>query len=95
MGAGPDKFGMMMEPIKTQNNMPPPYMQKFIAGPTRLEQNPLSEPSRNFNNNSPQKSHQLADYDLKNPDTQFERYKQLMTNQYYNNHANSSSANFY
>jgi hypothetical protein len=33
----------------------------------------------------------MADYDLKNPDVQFERYKHLMSNQYYNYHANSAN----
>ena len=34
----------------------------------------------------------LRNYDLKNPDTQYLRYKQLMNSQYYNLQANSTNA---
>ena len=40
-----DKYGKVMEPPKMNA---PPYLQKFVAGPLRLEQNPLSEPTRHF-----------------------------------------------
>jgi hypothetical protein len=64
-----------------------------------LESNPLSEPIRNFKNHSPQRStqnpqFQMTDYDLKNPDVQYERYKHLMANQYYNTNANSINTGF-
>lgn len=36
----------------------------------------------------------MHDYDLKKPDVQFERYKQLMQNNFYNTHANSSYQNY-
>jgi hypothetical protein len=32
---------------------------------------------------------QMQDYDLNNPDVQYERYKHLMTNQFYNPNVNS------
>jgi hypothetical protein len=31
----------------------------------------------------------MQDYDLKNPDVQYERYKHLMNNQFYNSNVNS------
>jgi hypothetical protein len=34
------------------------------------------------------------DYDLKNPDVQYERYKHLMSNQFYNTNANSAQLGF-
>lgn len=36
----------------------------------------------------------MTDYDLKNPDVQYERYKHLMANQYYNTNANSINTGF-
>ena len=87
-----DTMGRNMEPPRLNNQ--PPYMQRFVAGPARLESNPLSEPMRNFKgSNSPPKQQNflMADYDLKNPDVQYERYKNLMTHQYYNTNANSAN----
>ena len=66
-----------------------------MAGPTHLEANPLSEPMRSIKSNSKQSpSKQMQDYDLNNPDVQYERYKDLMSRQFYNNHANSMQVGF-
>ena len=47
-----DTHGKYMEPRPLVNNAP--YLQRFVAGPQRLEQNPLGEPMRNLKNgNSP------------------------------------------
>eukprot|EP00347_Sterkiella_histriomuscorum_P010311 403376790 len=93
-----DTHGKYMEPRHLVNNAP--YLQRFVAGPQRLEQNPLGEPMRNLKNgNSPgrqpnQPQLQLNDYDLKNPDVQYERYKHLMSNQFYNTNVNSLNTGF-
>lgn len=59
-------------------------MSRFVAGPLRMESNPLGEPIRNFKAGSPTRQPagalQLSNYDLKNPDVQYERYKHLMSN---------------
>lgn len=72
-----------MEP--PQMSQIPGYLSKFVAGPARLEANPLGEPIRtirplspNSNASGPQSIGPLKDYDLQNPDVQYERYKHLM-----------------
>ena len=73
----------------------PGYLSKFVAGPARLEANPLSEPTRTTRMLSPKSSNSrqqfamINDFDLQNPDVQYERYKNLMSNQYYNSNVNS------
>jgi hypothetical protein len=73
----------------------PSYLSKFVAGPARLEANPLGEPARTMRVLSPtsgssrQHMTNQFDFDLKNPDVQYERYKNLMANQYYNSNVNS------
>jgi hypothetical protein len=72
----------------------PSYLAKFVAGPVRLEANPLGEPARTSRVLSPSsigrsQFQNVKDFDLKNPDAQFERYKNLMANQYYNSNVNS------
>jgi len=72
----------------------PGYLTRFIAGPARLETNPLSEPVRTTRVLSPSSAGRsqfanLPNFDLKNPDVQYERYKHLMQNQYYNPNVNS------
>ena len=75
----------------------PPHMQSFIAGPMPFEKNPLSEPSHNLRGRG--MSGQAVDIaaaggeDFRNPDVQYNRYKQLMANQFYNNNANSAAYN--
>lgn len=80
-----------------QMSQVPQYLSRFVAGPARLESNPLGEPLRTLRTISPGASTSgrptmapsIQDYDLKNPDVQYERYKHLMSNQYYNNNVNS------
>ncbi|CDW77843.1 UNKNOWN [Stylonychia lemnae] len=88
-------LGQYMEPLALQQQQPP-YLQRFVAGPLRLESNPLSEPLRNFKTQSPQRlqTNTPQDFDLKNPDVQYERYKSLMQNQYYNTNVNSGRTGF-
>jgi hypothetical protein len=84
-----------MEP--PQMSQVPSYLSKFVAGPARLEANPLGEPARTIRTLSPTSGRggtgggglQVNDFDLKNPDAQYERYKNLMANQYYNSNVNS------
>jgi len=50
---------------------------------------------RTFKNATPQiVNQQPLDFDLKNPDAQYERYKHLMQNHYYNHNANSMRQGF-
>ena len=74
----------------------PSYLSRYVAGPVRLESNPLAEPLRTLRTISPNASQSgrptlplMQDYDLKNPDVQYERYKNLMSNQFYNSNVNS------
>jgi len=49
-----DMLGKQIEPPRLGGNAP--YLSRFVAGPARLESNPLSEPLRNFKvGNSPPK----------------------------------------
>ena len=83
--------------------------RKFVAGPSIIERNPLSEPLSTVGSANYSKFPAVAastlknikdgirerNFDLKNEDTKVLRYEQLMTSQYYNLHANTTNnANF-
>ena len=74
---GPDNYNQVMEPHRMAQA--PPYLQKFVAGPVKLEHNPLSEPMRSFRGSSPPKTFiaqaPSQETDFRHPDAQYERYK--------------------
>jgi|LauGreDrversion4_2_1035121.scaffolds.fasta_scaffold115545_3 hypothetical protein len=58
-----------------QMSQVPQYLSRYVAGPARLESNPLGEPLRTLRTLSPSASQSgrpslplMQDYDLKNPD---------------------------
>ena len=52
-GGVTEPLGRSLEPTHLSNPTAVPYLNKFVAGPTRLESNPLSEPLRNLKTQSP------------------------------------------
>ena len=80
------------------NSMGSSTMRRFVAGPTVLDRNPLSEPlstvgAANYARypaqaasavNNIKEQIGLRNYDLKNEDTKVLRYEHLMKSQYYN-----------
>ena len=78
-------------------------LKSFVAGQTIMERNPMSEPLSMVGNsqynlapvnaqrelNNIKSQIEDRNYDIKNPDTQYLRYKQMINSQYYNLQANS------
>jgi hypothetical protein len=78
--------------------------RRFVAGPSVIERNPLSEPLSTVGSANYAKfpavaastlkgiedGIKLRNYDLKNEDTKVLRYEHLMKSQYYNLNANTT-----
>lgn len=70
---------------------------KFVAGPTRLDRNPLCPPAAVRGEQELEKTAKdaqaplnPANSDLTKPDAQFERYKHMMQRSVYNQNVNSN-----
>lgn len=98
---GNDYYKPMMEPGMLGNHqqqqmgyqMVPPELQHFIAGPTRMERNPLSAPMSTASNveRRPATTYNPDDKptDLKDPAAQYQRYVQILGQHYYDTQANT------
>ena len=80
--------GMMMG---SQYPVIPPELQHFVAGPTRLERNPLSAPQSTGAAHVENPKHVDGQVDFRNPDAQHQRYRQMIGAHYYDLHANSAA----